>query len=309
MNNVLNIEELFGGRLFVVPDYQRGYAWEQRQWDEFIEDIELLPDDKDHFTGTVVLHEEKDSPLPIDESGKKYAYVNIVDGQQRLTTIVLFLDALRLEMQSHPKLSTLATGIINTYLHVNDLNGERIFKLTLNRDCHHFFVTNVLGEPPGPEGPVMASQQRLWNAKKHFRNYLARRRASEVSDDPKWLVDLYDKVTHRLRLSVYTVDEASEVGVIFEVMNNRGKPLSELEKVKNYLLYVGSKLNLSPHTLAENVNKTWTNIFERLMAADLSNTAEENQLLRMHWLMAYDYRTRVFDGSNSIKSKFRFKGL
>ena len=118
MNNVLNVEELFSGRLFVVPDYQRGYAWEQRQWDEFIEDIELLPDGKDHFTGTVVLHEEKDSPLPIDESGKKYAYVNIVDGQQLLTTIVLFLDSLRLEMLSHAKLSTLAAGIVSTYLSI-----------------------------------------------------------------------------------------------------------------------------------------------------------------------------------------------
>ena len=57
MKNVPNIEELFSGRLFVVPDYQRGYAWESRQWDEFIEDIELLPSGKDHFTGTIVLHE------------------------------------------------------------------------------------------------------------------------------------------------------------------------------------------------------------------------------------------------------------
>lgn len=153
----------------------------------------------------------------------------------------------------------------------------------------------------------MASQQRLRNARKHFRTYLARRRAAKPADDTSWIVDLYDKVTHRLRLSVYTVDEASEVGVIFEVMNNRGKPLSELEKVKNYLLYVGSKLNLPAHTLAENVNKTWTNIFERLMAADLSSVAEENQLLRMHWLMAYDYRTREFDGSNSIKGRFRLR--
>ena len=42
------------------------------------------------------------------------------------------------------------SGITSTYLFVNDLNGERIHKLKLNRDTHHFFVNNVLEDPPGP---------------------------------------------------------------------------------------------------------------------------------------------------------------
>ena len=74
-------KRLFGGRLFVVPDYQRGYAWETRQWNEFLEDIELLPEGKDHFTGTVVLHAVQNGQPRIDETGKQYAYFNIVDGE------------------------------------------------------------------------------------------------------------------------------------------------------------------------------------------------------------------------------------
>jgi Protein of unknown function DUF262/Protein of unknown function (DUF1524) len=307
MNNVFNIEELFSGRLVIVPDYQRGYAWEKRQWNEFLEDLELLPPKKDHFTGTVVLHAAENGESRIDESGKRYQYFNIVDGQQRLTTIVILLDAIRHRMLDYPKLTALMSGISSTYLYVNDLNGERIHKLTLNRDTHHYFINNVLEDPPGPEGPLIASHQRLRDAKKHFRDYLTRQAAIHTDDDPSWLVDIYDKVTHRLRVSLYTVNDASEVGVIFEVMNNRGKSLSELEKVKNFLLYAGSKLDLPPHSLSDNVNKTWTNIFERLMAADLSSTKEENQLLRMHWLMVYDYRSRNFDGSNSIKSAFQIR--
>ncbi len=306
MNNVLNVEEIFGGRLFVIPDYQRGYAWELQQWSEFLDDVELLPEKKDHFTGTVVLHENESMESRIDETGKKYAYFNIVDGQQRLTTIVLLLDAIRYEMQKFSKLSALKSGITSNYLHANDLNGERIHKLTLNRNCHPFFVNNILGDPPGPEGPVIASHKRLRDAKRHFRAYLSKRLA-EQSNDSAWLIGLYDKITHRLRMSLYTVSEASDVGVIFEVMNNRGKPLSELEKVKNYLLYAGSKLNLAPHSLADSVNSTWTNIFERLMAADLSGNKDEDQLLRMHWLMAYDHRSRNFEGSKSIKARFRLR--
>lgn len=307
MNNVLNVEEVFAGRLLRIPDYQRGYAWDEPQWRDFIEDIELLPDRKDHFTGTLVFHEQAAAKALIDETGKKYETYDVVDGQQRLTTIVVFLDALRHQMQSYPKLNTLVAGIANSYLYVNDLNGERMYKLTLNQDCHPFFIGNILADPVGVEGPVIASHQRLRDAKKYFREYLAKRFAAMSPDDSTWILELYDKVTHRLRLSLYSVTEASDVGVIFEVMNNRGKPLSELEKVKNYLLYVGSKLDLPQHTLPEKVNRTWTNIFERLMAADLSDLKDENQLLRTQWLMAYDFRSRNFDGSNSIKAHFRLR--
>ncbi len=305
MKNVFNIEELFSGRLVVVPDYQRGYAWEKRQWNEFLEDLELLPPAKAHFTGTVVLHASEGKKPRIDETGKKYQYFNIVDGQQRLTTIVILLDAIRNQMAEYPNFAALMAGIESSYLFVNDLNGERIHKLTLNRDTHQYFVNNILEDPSGPEGPLIASQQRLRDAKRHFREYLKRLASKFSHEDAEWLVEIYDKITHRLQLSLYTVDDASDVGVIFEVMNNRGKPLSELEKVKNFLLYAGSKLDLPPHSLGDNVNNTWTNIFERLMAADLASSTEEDQLLRMHWLMAYDYRSRNFDGSNSIKASFQ----
>lgn len=307
MNNVLNVEELFSGRLFVVPDYQRGYAWESKQRNEFLEDIELLPAGKDHFTGTIVLHASNGAQQRMDQSGKKYADYNIVDGQQRLTTIVLFLDAIRRQMQDVENLGELTTGILSAYVYVKTLAGERIHKLSLNRDSHKYFVNNILEDPPGPEGPLIASHQRLRDAKTHFRDYLARRRASAEDDVSRWLVDLYDTVTHRLRISLYEVNEASDVGIIFEVMNNRGKPLSELEKVKNYLLYAGSKLDLEGHRLGDDVNQTWTNMFERLMSAHLASSKEENQLLRMHWIMVYDYRARNFDGSNSIKSRFQLR--
>jgi uncharacterized protein with ParB-like and HNH nuclease domain len=42
VNNVLSIQQLFEGRVFRVPDYQRGYAWEPRQRGEFLEDLEIL---------------------------------------------------------------------------------------------------------------------------------------------------------------------------------------------------------------------------------------------------------------------------
>src|SRR5207237_97334 len=101
--------------------------------------------------------------------------------------------------------------------------------------------------------------------------------------------------------------DQAEVGVIFEVLNNRGKPLSELEKVKNYLLFLASKLHLPQHHLADEVNRAWTHVFERLMQADLTSADAEDQLLRSHWLMAYDHHSKNWDGSKSIKDRFNFR--
>src|ERR671915_454081 len=93
VDNVVTVEQIFAERLLVVPDYQRGYAWENRQLREFVEDLELLSD-KDHYTGTVILHPQ-DGGRPRDAGGKSYATVNVVDGQQRMTTIVVLLNAIR----------------------------------------------------------------------------------------------------------------------------------------------------------------------------------------------------------------------
>ena len=95
------------------------------------------------------------------------------------------------------------------------------------------------------------------------------RRVPGISEDgvgdeyEEWLLGFYNKITSQLKVSLYNVSDTSEVGIIFEVMNDRGKPLSDLEKVKNYLLYVSSKLSIENHDLAERINKTWSNIFRR----------------------------------------------
>ena len=109
---------------------------------------------------------------------------------------------------------------------------------------------------------------------------------------------------------MYEVEHRADVGVIFEVMNDRGKQLTNLEKVKNYLLYTASTLDVQPHTkdeLTDSVNDAWTDILERLMAAELSSPTDEDQLLRAHWLMQYDPQSRNWDGSKSIKERFNLR--
>ncbi len=59
-----NIIEYFKGKIFQIPDYQRGYAWEAKQWKDFVQDIDALIDDKiiSHYTGTIVIYQPIDKP-------------------------------------------------------------------------------------------------------------------------------------------------------------------------------------------------------------------------------------------------------
>ena len=110
MENVQSIAEVFTRRIFRIPNYQRGYAWEERQWQDLIEDLDLLEGDKEHYTGTLVLHAVAGKAHQ-DAEGTNYDVFDIVDGQQRLTSLIILLDAIRREMKESKRWKGLSEGI------------------------------------------------------------------------------------------------------------------------------------------------------------------------------------------------------
>ncbi len=300
------IEKVFSNRLFRIPDYQRGYAWEKQQHQDFVEDLELLGPGQQHFFGTLILRAHSDHmDIVTDEGGASYVVHDVVDGQQRLTTVVLYLGAVGKEMRRCNHLPKWTLGLEEDYIVVLDENGQPLPKLTLNRDSHHFFYNSILEQGQDIGGARIRSHRLLVGAKRYFADYLTEKQAELGDAYPDWLKRQSEKLIRKLTMMVYTVQSEADAGIIFETMNNRGKPITELEKVKNYLLYLVGKLELqTDHGLAAEINDPWTHIFERLMAADLSSVNNEDQLLRAHWLMAYDSRPANWEGSRSIKDRF-----
>jgi len=100
MNNLISLSKLFDKRIFRIPDYQRGYAWQQSQLSDFWEDLWNLSEDRYHYTGMLSLKklnreaykdwtEEK---WLIDQSD--YEAFHVVDGQQRLTTFIILVNSI-----------------------------------------------------------------------------------------------------------------------------------------------------------------------------------------------------------------------
>lgn len=303
MNNTVSFQQLFHDRIFRIPDYQRGYAWEDQQVKEFLDDLELLSPSRRHYTGTIILHRQS-SGDSTDSEGNTYLEHQVVDGQQRLTTIVLLLNEISAILSADEANRRMGTGIRRKYVETQDTAGQPLRKLRLNQDdTDYFFRRGVLPETPSVSGPPNASARRLLNAKNMIKAFLADRGGDTV-DRHLYAVGLHKKVTNSLHFNLYEVESAAEVGVIFEVTNDRGKPLTDLEKVKNYVLHTASSLDIDTDGFVQSVNDAWATIFVQLMSAGLSAPTQEDQLLRAHWLMAYNPHSTYWQGSKSVKARF-----
>jgi hypothetical protein len=306
MDHLHSIQQVFADRFLRIPDYQRGYSWDAKQLKDLIEDLEVLDPMSEHYAGTLVLHLAPETL--IDEGGATQRVYNVVDGQQRLTTVVVLLDSICREMRRLGR-AAFAEGIKKSYLITRDFEDQPQAKLRLNADTHAFFLKNILGDQPGGDGARIESERRLDTARTVFRTYLDQQRLDRGDEAYReWLIVLHRKVTNSLKLTLYEVKQEADVGVIFEVMNNRGKQLSEMEKVKNYLLYVSSKIPMAAaKQLAMDINRAWHLILERLMDAGASSSAHEDQMLRAHWLMAYSHEAKRWQGNDSVKEAFSLK--
>lgn len=97
MDEPKSLDSLFKQKIFRIPDYQRGYAWQHEQIKDFWEDLINLSESRSHYTGVLTLKQiptiatsDKEYWLVEDHS---YQVYHVVDGQQRLTTFIIFLQA------------------------------------------------------------------------------------------------------------------------------------------------------------------------------------------------------------------------
>ncbi len=97
-NELQSLSEIYNNSIFRVPDYQRGYAWLEKQLTDFWEDIVNLPVGKNHYTGALSIKRVTENLAAYENEAwllaNGYKLYHIVDGQQRLTTFTILLHEL-----------------------------------------------------------------------------------------------------------------------------------------------------------------------------------------------------------------------
>jgi hypothetical protein len=183
--------------------------------------------------GTVLLQRDTDSR--IDEAPGVTVY-DIIDGQQRLTTLIMLLHIISEERRKYDE--TTADNIRREYIEPN--HG---FKLILKNEDARYFQQEVLGGSRGTSPPSRStntnSEQQLQAAKEFFEKQLAEKREdlpSGFEDYRSYLVELTDTIL-KLEFKSYDVESEAEAVRIFEATNDRGKDLTNLERTKSFLMY------------------------------------------------------------------------
>lgn len=238
---------------FFIPPFQRAYAWGKPEIERYFSDVSRIieshldtkqPDKLEHFFGTVVIKEEK--------AGFANKSV-VVDGQQRLTTTLIFLIALR-----DTETDTTKQDFINqNYLTNNSSSFQDKIKLkqvTKDWDSYKSLV-NKTQPNTGVISNAYELLKRLINEKKRLK--------------PEVVFEHYIIAIQRMNVAVIFLDERPFKGedpqIIFETLNSLGKPLALSDLVRNFVL-----LNMESKNQSDIYEKIWHPKIEEVLFENTS---------------------------------------
>ncbi len=290
-----SLSSIFNNRVFRIPDYQRGYAWGQGQLDDFWEDLNLVGGQRNHYTGQLTLELVPDSSWRTwdDDTwlieGKSFAPFYVVDGQQRLTTAIILIKCLLEKLPEGGRIAFADKREHRQKFLVQEWEVSRAYLLGYERDnpSYEYLKTQILNEPSNKyEGTETTYTANLGAAQAFFRNKLKNAQHPELET-------LFRTLTQKFLFNVYELEEELDVFVVFETMNNRGKPLSQLELLKNRLIYLSTLIpeptrDTDRKALRRNVNESWKTIFEYL-GREKNRPLDDDEFLRAHWIIFFKY--------------------
>lgn len=236
----INLAQLFGDKVFRIPDYQRGYAWGERQLNELWEDIEDISIDSNgqyrkHYTGAISLKPIDNGVLEPDEGWLKEngsEFFDVVDGQQRLTTIVILLFELIKQLPENMK-----EPLRQKYIYRTSFDGLKAYIFSYKKtDTNYQYLRKEILE----DTSIVMSDDKPNSYKKNLRcakNFFCGKIKALNDEERKVLLK---KLQTSLVVDTKVIDADLDVQAVFETMNNRGKQLTTLEKLKTgcYILLV-----------------------------------------------------------------------
>lgn len=310
-NNLEPLSKIFNEALFRIPDYQRGYSWGKLQLEDFWKDLISIPQKHQHYTGMLSLR-------PLEETANDvnwfdYTAYSIIDGQQRLTTCLICLNELLNYIKELPEHTNkkdddiFVRGKSLAYLknkYIGLLNPKiQHFTLRFDYDADHpsssYLRKNIFNIEDGSGIEKSLYTTNLDNAKIFFKEQLKNKKFEELEN-------IFLNLTEKLVFNKYLVENDEDVFIAFETMNNRGKQLSNLELLKNRLIYLivySDKFDdTEKRKIRENINETWKEIYKQLGRGTFG--LSDDDFLKAHWILYFGYsRKKGNDYINALLNK------
>lgn len=332
MSDLQSLSELYQNKLFRIPDYQRGYAWKQDQLVDFWDDILNLQEDRYHYTGLLSLKAvakaesrgwSNDKWL-LDSGYKAY---HVVDGQQRLTTfsilvneIVSFVEDLEDNAEKsdedivlcYQTLKAIRAKYISQKRPPQNLITTYLFGYEVDNPSADYLTYKIYEEPFSGAVNETYYTQNLKYAKEFFWDCLIKLYTAEGIDG---IEAIFHKITLQLMFNIHEIEDDYDVFVAFETMNNRGKKLTNLELLKNRLIYLTTlydtdKLDaMDKAELRKQINDAWKEVYYQL-GRNQNSPISDDEFLRAHWIMYFQYsRKKGDDYIKFLLNKFSAKNI
>ncbi len=255
--NVLTMEKLFGKPIrYQIPTFQRPYVWgKDEQWEPLWDDVRNTAEDylensantngsvrrvptsqaRAHFLGAVVVQQQ---PFMTGEIETRL----VIDGQQRLTTSQLLLDAVQeiLEQREYGRMAKrLSLLVLNNDAYIED--EDDVFKVwpTLNdRDAFRHAMHNGLPSEEYEDSLIVQAHEFFKQQIEHW--------LDERPEEVEARADALEKaVVHLLELVIIDLRLDDEPHIIFETLNARGTPLLQSDLIKNFILYKAGQADIT----------------------------------------------------------------
>lgn len=291
MNNIIfeikDIGKLIKDHQLSVPFYQRPYKWEDKNISDLFNDIHnaINSNENEYFLGTIVLSEKENS-----------SELEIVDGQQRITSIVILLSSIRDYFESNNKQKQ-ASSIQNDFISGYDRQrDENLPKLKLGQLDNTFFRKYIVDKEI-EEKPTKDSHRRIVATKKLSTERIEK--LAKVSNQDLNLLHEWIKfIEEKLKVVSIIVPSKANAFTIFETLNDRGMELAQVDLLKNYLYSktAGDRL--------EEIQNLWIEMTSKVESAE--NESLILTYIKHYWSSQYGLtREKNRELYNSIKSNIR----
>lgn len=264
-----------------IPRFQRPYSWEKDHIQDFWNDI-VIDSEDDYFIGSMVVYKQ--------EKG----YFGIVDGQQRLTTITIFLSVLRNVMNSIG-ISDSAQGI---HALIERKNIDNVPEYILTSESSYPFMQEYIQKFGVPDLKVkpLEEEKTLQNAFSQIEKLITGVVDSIKVDTTIKKEDKLDRISEKLRdirdslldLKVIFIelDDEDDAYIIFETLNTRGKDLNTSDLIKNHL----TKLIKSTNSNLDSTKEKWSRL--RRNIEESQSDIELDPYLHTYWLSRHEFVTQ-----------------
>lgn len=291
MSNIIfenkGIGKLIKDRQLAVPIYQRPYAWEDKNISDLFSDIHnaISSNENEYFLGTIVLSEKENS-----------SELEIVDGQQRITSIVIFLSSIRDYFENNNQ-QRQAASIQNDFISGYDRQrDEYLPKLKLGQLDNTFFRKYIVDKEI-EEKQIKDSHRRIATAKKLSTEQIEKL-VKASNQDLNLLHEWIKFIEEKLKVVSIIVPSKANAFTIFETLNDRGIELAQVDLLKNYLYSKAAGDRL------EEIQNLWIEMTSKIESAE--NESLILTYIRHHWSSQYGLtREKNRELYNGIKSNIR----